>query len=85
MLAASPRLASTGDAMTSPETDLEMAQRQVAESAARVEDQAVLLARLTQQGRDTTAAELLLSSMREALLTMRANLTDEQERAAGKQ
>jgi hypothetical protein len=82
MLAASPRLASTEDTMTSSETDLQMAQRHVAQGAARVEDQTALVATLTQQGRDTTAAELLLSIMREALLVMRAHLADEQEWAA---
>lgn len=71
--------------MGSPETDLKMARRHVAEGAARVEDQAALVARLTQQGRDTTAAELLLSCMREALLTIRAHLANEQERVGGKQ
>jgi hypothetical protein len=50
-----------------------------------VEDQTAHVARLTQHGRDTTAAEHLLSSMRQVVLIMRVPLADEQESLASKQ
>ncbi len=70
--------------MNSPETLLDLAQRHVAEGEERVAHQTALIDLLTQQGHDTAAAELLLSTMKETLLLMRAHLAYEIERAANK-
>lgn len=71
--------------MDSDETPLEQARRQVAESELRVAHQAALVAKLTRDGHDTTAAELLLSTMTEALLLLRARLAAEQSDARQQQ
>jgi hypothetical protein len=67
------------------ETPLEQAQRHVVEAEARVAHQTALVAELTRDGHETTAAELLLSTMQETLLLMRARLADEQPTDSGNQ
>jgi hypothetical protein len=71
--------------MTAQETPLEMARRHVVEGEARVASQSALVTGLVQKGHDTTAAELLLSTMSESLLLMRAHLADEQGASNGDQ
>lgn len=68
--------------MDLPETPLDLAQRHIAEGEERVAHQTALIDRLVQQGHDTTAAELLLSTMKETLFLMRSHLATELEHAA---
>jgi hypothetical protein len=67
------------------ETLLERAQRHVIEAEARVAHQMTVVAELARDGHDTTAAELLLSTMKETLLLMRSHLADEQAANNGNQ
>jgi hypothetical protein len=64
------------------ETLLEMAQRHVAESKARVAHQTAVVAELGQQGRDTVKAQMLLTSFTSTLRLMSDVLAREQEREA---
>jgi hypothetical protein len=64
------------------ETLLEMAQRHVAESTARVVHQTAVVAELSQQGRDTVKAQTLLTSFTNTLRLMCEVLAREQEREA---
>lgn len=67
--------------MEPPETLGQTVRRDVDEAQARVAYQGALVAELARQGHDTTAAELLLSTMMEQLLLMRAHWADGQVRA----
>lgn len=68
--------------MARHETLLEMAQRHVAESEARVAHQTALVADLVQQGHNTAQAQALLASFKGTLCIMCEVLARQQEREA---
>lgn len=68
--------------MAKQETLLEMAERHVVETRARVERQAALVAQLSRQGRDTAQAQALLTSLQGTLRVMCEVLARQQAREA---